>query len=413
MALSLKNTLAASVGDRREVIVNPFAFGPELLDVDVAAVLQNNNILAIPPVWAAVDFLAGTLATLPLDVLKISDRSHVRGTPSANLVSVSPKKGFTSFDWRYAVFKAVFTLGRHISYLETDPTTRARRSIIWELDPNGFEVIRRNGQVIYKYNDGTGVKEWTPDQVIDITWMKATDGLGHISPLKAHTETFQMAFAFAKYQKKFADSGGVPAFVLKARWDSPQAIEAGLRQFLTAVRLATKNGDPAVPIGRDMEISPLGVTPQQGRIVDTQKFIVRQICRIYNIPPIYLHDTEGVSFNNAEHQGLNLAKYTLGRWATQLEGQIDIKIFRGRDYISRHNMDSIMRGDYATRIEGHSTAINSGQLTPDEARMLEDRGPEDGGDELFMQSGTMPIRLIDQQQQQQQPTLEPPDDQED
>ena len=397
MAISLKDVFprrGEEPEEHRELVYNPLAFGDVFLDAEVSTVLHSNSILSIPPAWAAVDFLCGTLAALPLHVHREGDYTEILDGREADFLGRSPSPGYTSYDWRYALWKNVFTRGRSICYIERNPSSGRLRRLHWEFEPSEVEVVREEGKLLYKYKGKNGdTKIWEAKDVIDVAWMRAVDGLGHISPVQAHVKVFEMAIAFEQYQRRFADTGGVPPYVLKARWNSPTAVKDGIREFLTSVRLAKKNKDPFVPIGKDMEVDALGATPEQGRVLETQQFIVRQFSRIYGVPPIYLHDLDRMTFSNAEHQALNLLKYTVARWATQLEEQLSLKVL-GPGRVARHDVDDLLRGDYKTRVEGHSTAIFSGQLTPNEARRTEGRPPLPNGDDLFIQSGTQPIDII-------------------
>ena len=391
-------------GTYTEQIVNPYAFGDDVLGVE----LPNNfpgNIMSIPPVWAAVDFLAGTLASLPLRVHERESGKIVKN-PTSRLLGIEPDQGFSSFDWRYSIWKSVFTRGEGFTYIERSGNGALKR-LHWMFDVDNVERKRKNNRLEYKFieNKDATVKTWPVRNVIDLAWMRSADGIDCISPYVMHHETFNLAFAFKQYQRNFASSGGVPPYVLKARWDSKNAIKDGLRDYLSAVRLANKRGDSVVPIGKNMDIEALGANPEQGRVIETQQFIVREICRIYNIPPIYLHDIDRMTFNNAEHQALNLTKYTITRWAEQLEQQLSLKCVPPQ-YEVRHDLDGLLRGDYMSRIQGHSTAVFSGQLTPNEARKFEDREPLDNGDELFIQSGTQPISTIKDQIEMQIKSME-------
>ena len=379
-----------------EVVVNPFAFGDQLIEVDTGE-FKLQSILSIPSVWAAVEFLSGTLAALPLRIYDKDTSEPVTEGEAYRVLSEEPATGYTSLDWRKSIWKNVFTYGRSFTYIERN-TNGSPRKLHWQFEPSAVVAERVDGEVRYRFTaPGSGEQKiWAAGDVIDIAWIRANDGLDHYSPKAVHKDTFDTAFLFAKYQKKFAKSGGIPPFVLRARWNSPTAVKEGLREFLTSVRMANKKGDIVIPIAKDMEIHPLGFSPEQGRIMETQQFIVRQVCRIFNIPPIYLHDIDRMTFNNAEHQALNLIKYTLLPWATQLESQVSLKAL-GDGQFSRHDMDDLQRGDYRSRIEAHSIAVQSGQLTPNEARGREDLPEAEGGDELFMQSGTMPINKLEQQ----------------
>ena len=314
------------------------------------------------------------------------------------LLNEEPSEGFSSYDWRYAMWLNILTAGESYAFIDRGGadggTKRAPVRLNWMFDPAQVQRKRENHLFSYEYSDGMNSpsRTWTPGNVIDLAWMRTRDGLRSVSPYAMHRDTFNLAFAFSGYQAKFAKTGGIPPFVLKARWDNKTAVKEGLRQFLTAIRLANKRGDLVVPIGKDMEVGPLGINPEQGKILESQQFIVRQICRIFNLPPIYLHDLDRMTFANAEHQALNLAKYTISRWANQFEKQLTLKL-GGGNLVVRHDLDELLRGDYVSRIQGHSTAILSGQMTPNEARAYEDRDSMDDGDDLFMQSGTVPISV--------------------
>ena len=374
--------------------VNPYAFGDSVIALESADSLSSFNMLSIPAVWTAVDFLSGNLAALPLRVHAQGDHSEVASGRESQIVSQAPAAGFTSFDWRYTMWKNLFTYGRAFTYIERAPMSGTLRRLHWNMNPNSVQAKLVDGKLEYTYTDPKGtVKTWRARDVIDIAWMIGGDGVEHISPAVAHYKTFKMAFEFEQYQSKFARTGGVPPFMAKARWDSVTAVKSGIREILTSIRLANKRGEMVIPVGKDVELQPLGVPPGQGRIVESQQFIVRQIARIYGLPPIYLHDTDRMTYSNAEHQGLNLTKFTFNRWCTQLEAQLTQKLL-GPNREARHDMDGLLRGDYMSRVQGHSTAIMSGQLTPNEARAAEDRAPLDHGDQLFIQSGTAPIENL-------------------
>ena len=254
------------------------------------SIIYDRGILSIPAVWGAVDFLAGTLASLPLRVYDRDTHKEITGTKAAVILNQEPGPYRSSFDWRYALWKDVFTYGRHYTYISRDSSSRLNR-LHWNIEPSRVQMTREDDKdPTYRYQDANGIKTWKMSEVIDIAWMRTSDELNHVSPLSAHKQTFELAVQFEQYQKKFAKTGGVPPFVLKARWSSPNAIKEGLKDFLSAVRLANRRQDMVVPVGKDMEVAPLGVSPEQGRVLETQQFIVRQICRIFDLPPIYLHD---------------------------------------------------------------------------------------------------------------------------
>ena len=127
-------------------------------------------------------------------------------------------------------------------------------------------------------------------------------------------------------------------------------------------------------------------------LVATQEFAVIEIARIYSLPPTFLQDLSRATFSNSEQQDLHLVKHTIKRWVEQVEAELNLKLFgRGASRFAEFNLDGLLRGDYKTRMEGNSTAIQTGQLTPNEARSMDNREPLEGGDKLFIQGATVPL----------------------
>jgi HK97 family phage portal protein len=128
------------------------------------------------------------------------------------------------------------------------------------------------------------------------------------------------------------------------------------------------------------------------QLVETQGFAVLEVARIYSLPPTFLQDLSRATFSNSEQQDLHLVKHTIKRWVEQLESEMNLKLFgRGSNRIVEFNLDGLMRGDYATRMAGNAQAIQTGQLTPNEARALDNREPLPGGEKLFIQGATVPM----------------------
>ena len=363
------------------------------------------DVLSLPPVWCAVDFLSSTLASLPLTIYSEKEKSTLHNDPVVKVLSKQPALGRTSYDWRYAVWKNLFTKGRSFTYIERDSASRIRR-LHWDIEPALVQTkVDDKGDFFYEYQSPKGKFKWPANQVIDMAWSRSTDGIGHLSPVDVLVDTFMQAFENQGFRTKIARTGGRMPAAVKGRWDDRAANQKGFQNFMTSLREAFNKGDMLVPIGRNMDIVNIGMTPQQGQIMEAAEFIVREVARIYSLPPIYLHSIDTLTYSNAEHQGINLVKYTLNPWAIQLEEQLSQKVVTTGKVV-KHDMDGLLRGDYKTRVEGHAAAINSGQLTPNEARQIEDRPPDDEGDKLMIQSGTMPIDKVSQMPMPQSPGVQ-------
>jgi HK97 family phage portal protein len=146
----------------------------------------------------------------------------------------------------------------------------------------------------------------------------------------------------------------------------------------------------ALPVGH--ELKSIGFSPEQMQLIELQRFCIEQIARIYSLPPVFLQDLSTGTFSNVEQQDLHFVKHTLRRWIEQTEQEMTLKLFgRTSDLHIRFNLDSLLRGDLLTRMQGYSTAIQNGIRTPNEVRDLEELEPMPNGDDLLIQGATVPM----------------------
>ena len=155
---------------------------------------------------------------------------------------------------------------------------------------------------------------------------------------------------------------------------------------------------PIFPIPVGYELKPVGFDPAKGQMTEARTFQIQEIARAFQIPPVFLQDLTGATFSNVEQQDLHLVKHLIGQWAAALEGEMNLKLFgrmNGGKYVE-HNLDGLLRGDFLTRMNGLARSVQSGILTPNEARGLENRPQhlDQAADRLFMQGATMPIDAL-------------------
>jgi HK97 family phage portal protein len=358
-----------------------------------------DSALGVPAIWAAVNFLSGTLAGLPCVLYRKTKggREKVSGGLAA-ILHDAVNDEVSSFDWRKLFFDGVFTGGRGLTFIERNAARKV--SNLWPLDPTKATVKRVDGRKLYEYRDGRKTHTYAASEVIDMAYMLHSDGLRHRSPILTNKEAIGLALAVTDYGAKFFNNGGVPPFVLTGPFTSPGALSRSATDMEAAVKEAAEKRKLALSLPTGHDIKSIGVDPEKSQLVELQRFIIEQVARIYSLPPVFLQDLTHGTFSNTEQQDLHLTKHTLTRLAKQFEQELNLKLFgRGnnRQYVEL-NLDGLLRGDFKSRMEGNARAIQTGQLTPDEAREMENR-PAKGGpaDKLHMQGAMLPIDRLGQQ----------------
>jgi HK97 family phage portal protein len=353
-----------------------------------------DTALSVPAISGAVNFLAGTMAGLPLNLFERDgeNRKRVTDTPLAAILHDAVNDEVSSFEWRKGMFENVFTGGRGLTFIERNAAGQVIN--LWPLMPGKTTIRRKDGKKRYEYRDGTGpVKVYEASEVIDIPFMLKSDGVGHRGPIAMNRDVIGLAIAATRYGARFFNNGGVPPFVVTGNFQSMKAIQAAQADFDTSVKTAGQNGRSALTVPTGVEIKSLGIDPEKMQLTETKRFLIEEIARIYSMPPVFLQDLTHGTFSNTEQQDLHLVKHTLKRWVEAFEQEVNLKLFgrEDRSQFVEMNMDGLLRGDFKTRMEGYATAVQNGILAPGEVRQMENKPAKAGDDRLFMQGAMVPI----------------------
>lgn len=347
-----------------------------------------DNALNVPAVWAAVAFLSRTLASLPLHAYRKTKDGPVKVSGRLEtVVHDAPNDEMDRFKfWQY-FWQQVFTGGRGFAYIERTPQGV---DSLWIMDPTKTTVQRREGRTTYQ----SGGKTYAAADVIDIPFMLKADGLKHYGPITKASKAIQLALAMNDYGANFFAGGGVPPLALEGPMptgnDAVKRAQADIKRSVDAAKNAN---EPIFPIPSGYKLSPVGLDPAKGQMVEARRFQVEEIARAYQLPPVFLQDLTHGTFSNTEQQGAILVKHLISQWAEALEGEMNLKLFGrsgGNRYVE-HTLDGLMRGDFAQRMEGLSKGIQNALLTPNEARALENRPALPNGDKLMIQGATVPL----------------------
>lgn len=352
-----------------------------------------DNALEVPAVAAAVNFIPNAMASLPVNLYRRQADGRERvNSRLATLLHDAPNDYCTSFDWVKGLFVAKLTGGRGFTFIERAAPGGAPIAL-WPMDPMKTTVKRDGWTKYYEYQDDGRKRTYAADEVIDLPFLLMQDGLSHKGPISMGREAIGLAIAVTKYGSNYLANGGVPPFAVTGGFQSGQAMKRAADDLAAAVRKAATEQRQALVLPDGIDIKPIGSNPEDSQMIETQRFCVEQIARLYSIPPTFLQDLTHGTFSNTEQQDLHFVKHTLMQHVKQFEQELNLKLF-GRTSRSQYvelNMDALLRGDFKTRMEGWAKAIQSGVAMPSEAREAENWPYAEGSKQLFMQGGTMPI----------------------
>ncbi|QXT34329.1 phage portal protein [Sphingomonas sanguinis] len=344
--------------------------------------------LEVPAVLDAVTFLSRTLASLPLHAFREGeDKTEKVDGDLQMLLNEAPNAEWSSFAFRQYFWQQVFTGGRGLAWIERRGVTPVA---IWPLDPTRTSVRRKDGRKFYR----CGNVEYSATDVIDVPFALKANQLDAYGPIHMGRKAIGLAIAMNDFAAGFFVGGGIPPLALEG--PLPQGLEAfkrALADIRRAIDLAKRAGQSFFGLPPGHKLTPVGADPAKGQMTEARLFQIQEIARLFGLPPVFLQDLSKGTFSNTEQQDLQLVKHLVGQWAKALEDELNLKLFgqRRRSRKVKHNMDGLQRGDFKSRTEGLARAIQTGQITPNEARALENRPPLPNGDQLYIQGATVPL----------------------
>jgi HK97 family phage portal protein len=357
------------------------------------------SALRVPAFSASVNFLARTLATPTFEAFRETDKGPQKISGRLQvLVRDAPNPEWSSYAARVFFWQNLFLHGRGlfaILRMNGQP---------YELWPMNVPAVRvtmdQFGSKTYTVTNSTGEplpgKSFSSADVIDVPFMLASNMVNVMSPITIGEKALQLALAMQDYGSTFFAGGGVPPLALEGPIpQGPDALRRRTDDVQRAIADAKDSGKPFFSMPPDHKLTQIGFDPAKGQMTDARRLQNEEIARILGVPPVFIQDLSKLTYSNAEQQDLQLVKHTVSHWCSALEQECNLKLFgqmNGRRYV-RHDLDSLLRGDFKTRMEGLARSVQGSIRTPNEARRSEGLPdhPNPKANELFMQGATLEL----------------------
>ena len=367
-----------------------FFFGP----TSSGKVVNEKSAMQTTAVYACVRILSETIASLPLHTYQKTDKGKEKAVdhPLYHLLHDEPNPEMTSFVFRETLMGHLLLWGN--AYAQVIRDGRGKVMALYPLMPDKMTVHRsEGGELYYSYSKEGQEHILRSFEVLHIPGLGFDGLLGH-SPIAMAKNAIGMAIATEEYGANFFNNGANPGGVL----EHPGIIKdpERVRKSWNSVYAGSGNAHKVAVLEEGMSFKPIGIPPEQAQFLQTRKFQLNEIARIFRVPPHMIGDLEKSSFSNIEQQSLEFVKYTLTPWLSRWEMAMKKSLLspsEKKDYFIKHNVEGLLRGDYKTRMEGYSIGIQNGFLSPNDVRELEDLNTIEHGD-VYAVNGNM-LKLED------------------
>ena len=365
-------------------------------------IVNEKTAMQTTAVYACVRILSEAIASLPLHVYSYKDGGGKQmeiDHPLYKILHDEPNPEMTSFTFFEVMMCHLLLHGNSYSQIIRDGAGRV--VALYPLLPDQMDVERDDkghlryvytrqsdenpnfkdaGQIVLKYED-----------VLHIPGL-GFDGLIGYSPIAMAKNAVGLTIAAEEYGSAFMKNGASPGGVL----EHPGVLKNPdrVRESWNEIYRGSNNAHKVAVLEEGMHFQPITLKPDELQFLETRKFQLDEIARLYRIPPHMIGDLEHATFSNIENQSLEFVKYTLDPWVVRLEKAMQKALLlpseKGK-YIIKFNVDGLLRGDYASRMQGYATGRQNGWFSTNDIREMENMNPisdEEGGN-LYLVNGAM------------------------
>ena len=362
--------------------------------------VTERSAMQMTAVYSCVRILSEAIAGLPLHLYRYGEdgsKQKALDHPLYTLLHDEPNPEMSSFVFRETLMTHLLLWGN--AYAQILRNGKGDVIALYPLMPNKMTVDRDDeGHLYYSYqrSNDEALKPnsrviLSSHEVLHIPGL-GFDGLVGYSPIAMAKNAIGLAIATEEYGAKFFANGAAPSGVLEHPGtikDPSRVREAWQSQFG-----GSSNSGKVAVLEEGMKYTPISISPEQAQFLETRKFQINEIARIFRVPPHMVGDLEKSSFSNIEQQSLEFVKYTLDPWVVRWEQSI----MRGllspdekKQYFAKFNVDGLLRGDYQSRMNGYAVGRQNGWMSANDIRELEnmDRIPAEEGGDMYLINGNM------------------------
>lgn len=359
--------------------------------VHAGTTVSENSSLGMPAVWRAVNLIAGTCASLPLHAYREADdvRLPVSSGQAPRLLD-RPHPDLTPFELWESVFAHLLLWGN--AYLRVLKNEGGQVAELWPVHPSRVQAGRSKTDLTKVYCvDGNTDAPLTDEEILHIPGF-GYDGICGVSPIRLARQGIGLALAAEEYGARLFGSGSLASGILQTEQRlNPDQAEAMKNRWKQKVGGLDKAHDIAV-LDSGAKFQQLTIPPQDAQFIESRRFQISEVARIYGVPPHMLMDTErSTSWGTGiEQQGIGFVVYTLRPWLTRVEQRLT-RLLRPSAVYARYSVEGLLRGDTKARYDSYAVGRQWGWLSVDEIRRLEDLPPlPDGAGAAYLQ----PLNMV-------------------
>ena len=337
-------------------------------------VVDSQTALQVNAIFSAVSLISDTISTLPVDVFIRRDGARYPFRPRPSWVS-QPDIDTTKEAFYGSVIVSLLLDGNAFIRVYSNPQGEIVNLTV--LNPMDVEIRRTGiGRVAFKVK-GEG-NLLTSDQIVFIPDLVRPGHLRGVSRVEALKENFGLALALEKYAAKFFGSGTQTSGVIEIPGNATAEQAKAMQEAFDSRHKGWAKAHKTAILSGGAVYKPTNVPNDQAQFLDSRRLAVEDVARVFNVPPHLMGLPGTNSYASVEQNNLAWVTHCLRPIVQKIEGALSPLMARypgGEQAFIRFNLDGLLRADINSRMTAYSTGLQSGFLTINDVRRIEDMPP--------------------------------------
>lgn len=367
-------------------ITTPQALSEEIglsYDTFTGLTISDSRAMRLTAVFGCIRVLAESVGMLPCNLYESTGNVKEKATKEKlfNLLSIKPNGFMTPQEFWELLIVCLCLRGNFYAY---KVKVFGEVTELLPLNPGCVQPkLNSRWEPVYAvtFPDGT-TDVLSQDDIWHVRGL-TLDGLTGLSPISYARQAISLGLATEEHGSRLFKNGAVTSGVLRTDQTLTDAAYNRIRKDFEERHQGLGNAHRPMILEMGLDWKQMGLNAEDSQFLETRKFQLEEICRLFRVPMHMVQNTDRATFNNIESLGIGFINYSLVPYLTRIEQRINIGLVKedkqGKFY-AKFNAGALLRGDMKSRFESYATAINWGMYSPNDCLELEDRNPRPGGD---------------------------------
>lgn len=373
-------------GRKSTAITTPQALAEHLglsYDTFTGLTVSDTKAMRLTAVFGCIRVLAESVGMLPCNLYRSTEKGKEKASEEKlfKLLSIKPNGYMTPQEFWELLIVCLCLRGNFYAY---KVIVFGEVSELLPLNPGSVQPkLNSAWEPVYEVTFPDGSQDVLSQNEIWHVRGLTLDGLVGLNPIAYAREAISLGLATEEHGSRLFKNGAVTSGVLRTEQTLTDAAYARIKKDFEERHQGLGNAHRPMILEMGLDWKQMGLNAEDSQFLETRKFQLEEICRLYRVPMHMVQNTDRATFSNIESLGIGFINYSLVPYLTRIEQRINIGLVssakQGKFY-AKFNAGALLRGDMKSRFDSYAVAINWGIYSPNDCLELEDRNPRPGGE---------------------------------